>query len=151
MSDRAGVPGSYDEDISRELEVTLLTATPVPGYMSGVKLKTATCECGLPIQLCEPATVRGPKAWLHVQTGVDICPAGATMGLPAAPADDDFYEVSVTVKMTRAQRDEYAAEYGGHFSVADDIASRLRADVTEALRSCYWLREFATYSVSKVR
>jgi hypothetical protein len=68
----------------------------------------------------------------------------------AAP---DFYTVTVTVKMTDAQRAEYRAEYGGmpDQSVADDIAGRLQGDVTQALHSCYWLREFTSYSVSKPR
>lgn len=65
----------------------------------------------------------------------------------------DFYTLTVVVKMTGEQRDEYRAEYGGmpDQSVADDIARRLRADVTEALGVCRWLREFTSYSVSKPR
>ena len=62
---------------------------------------------------------------------------------------DDFYTLTLTVKMTAAQREAYRAEYGDHFAVADDVAGRLQADVTEALSGCYWLREFASLSVSK--
>ena len=62
----------------------------------------------------------------------------------------DTIKVTVTIKMTQTQRDEYRAEYGDD-NVADDVAGRLQADVTQALQSCNWMRGFATYSVSKPR
>jgi hypothetical protein len=172
MSDRAGMPASYDEDIAREPDeipgagvcqhnraaacpagchaaaaawsepdVTLLTATPHPDTTPGSKF--ATCQCGLGIQLCH--------VWLHVQTGLAICPAGAAMMTPPEPAADAFYEVTVRVRMTAAQRAEYRAEYSIDDGVADDAAGRLQADVKDALSERYWLREFATCSVSEPR
>jgi hypothetical protein len=61
----------------------------------------------------------------------------------------DYLTVTVTVKMTEAQRKDYAAEYSMGSGVSDDVAARLQEAVTEALHSCYWLREFTSYSVSK--
>jgi hypothetical protein len=107
------------------------------------------CTCGLAIRLGY-TVIWGPKVWLHVQTGTEICPAGAAMLAPEpAPAADAFYEVTVRVRMTAAQRDEYLLEYGVR-SAADDVADRLQADVAEALHDG-WLREFTTVSVSAPR
>lgn len=73
------------------------------------------------------------------------------MARDADGAEADYYTLTVTVKMTRQQREHYATEYSMDGGVADDIASRLPEDIRDALGQVYWLREFASYSVSKAR
>ena len=65
--------------------------------------------------------------------------------------DADFFTLTVTVKMTREQREHYATEYAMDGGVADDVAGRLPDDIHDALGQVYWLREFTSYSVSKTR
>ena len=75
---------------------------------------------------------------------------------PAKPATTpdapDFYDVTVTVKMTAEQRNHYAIEYGMDLhEVAADVRGRLQNEVHGALQSSYWLREFTSYSASEPR
>ena len=62
----------------------------------------------------------------------------------------DYLSVTVTVKMTRTQRERYAVEYGMEDGkVPGDVKGQLQEAITEALASCYWLREFTTFSASE--
>jgi len=65
--------------------------------------------------------------------------------------EPDFFTVTVTIKVTREQREAYAREYGMDGGVADDMARRIPEDIRDALGQVYWLREFTGYSVSKAR
>lgn len=71
---------------------------------------------------------------------------------------DDLVSITVTIKMTSDQRDRYADEYGDftddagrtqHARVRADIRERLTSDGPYLLGGCYWLREFASYSVTQ--
>jgi hypothetical protein len=87
------------------------------------------------------------------------------MTTPARPVTqdgDDFFAVTVTFKMTPAQRRDYAREYGLAAGplLADEITAAttvvpgdVREDLTERVRALvgqdYRLSEFTTFSVGE--
>ena len=73
---------------------------------------------------------------------------------PGSPDDPDFMSFTITVKMTAGQRRGYATEYTlgagpeADAAVRADVRAHAQEEIGAALNGSYWLREFASYSVS---
>ena len=64
----------------------------------------------------------------------------------------DCHTVTVTVKMTPAQRASYAREYGMEAAeVHADVAARIANELPAILSAEYWLREYTSLAVNASR